>query len=66
MFVFILSRPTIIRGAVGALMVYDITNQKSFDGIEKWMKELREASYEGDEVVCMLIGNKVSRFGALS
>ena len=44
------------KGAVGALLVYDITKQKSFENIEKWLKELRD---HGAEHMCtMLIGNK--------
>ena len=30
------------RGALGALLVYDITNHSSFESCEKWLKELRE------------------------
>jgi Ras-related protein Rab-11A len=38
------------------LLVYDITKQKSFENIEKWLKELRD---HGAEHMCtMLIGNK--------
>ncbi|KAM3141257.1 Ras- protein yptc6 [Paramecium bursaria] len=44
------------RGAVGALLVYDITKQQSFDNIEKWIRELRENA--DTSVVAMLIGNK--------
>ena len=44
------------RGAVGALMVYDITSRSSFENVEGWLSELRQHS-EGDMVV-ILIGNK--------
>ena len=30
------------RGAMGALLVYDITKTKSFENIDKWLVELRE------------------------
>jgi Ras-related protein Rab-11A len=44
------------KGAVGALLVYDITKTKSFENVEKWLTELRE---HGSENMCtMLIGNK--------
>jgi len=44
------------RGAVGALMVYDITKAQTFKSIEKWMQELRE--YADPDIVIMLVGNK--------
>ncbi|CBK20309.2 uncharacterized protein [Blastocystis hominis] len=44
------------RGAVGALMVYDITSRSSFENVEGWLSELRQHS-DGDMVV-VLIGNK--------
>ena len=44
------------KGAVGAMLVYDITKTKSFENVEKWLKELRD---HGAEHMCtMLIGNK--------
>jgi len=44
------------RGAVGALMVYDITKAQTFKNVEKWMQELRE--YADPDIVIMLVGNK--------
>ena len=44
------------RGALGALVVYDITKHASYDNCRKWLKELRE--HTDDKVVIMLIGNK--------
>ncbi|CAD8133848.1 unnamed protein product [Paramecium pentaurelia] len=44
------------RGAVGAMLIYDITKQKTFENIEKWIQELKE--YAETNVVAMLIGNK--------
>jgi len=32
------------RGAQGILLVYDITNKWSFDGIDRWLKEVEEVS----------------------
>lgn len=44
------------RGAMGALIVYDITKRDSFDAVERWLKELK---YNADSrIVVMLIGNK--------
>lgn len=45
------------RGALGAIVVYDITSTKSFENIELWIDELRQ--HTDDKVVLMLVGNKV-------
>ncbi|KOB62733.1 hypothetical protein PFHG_04506, partial [Plasmodium falciparum HB3] len=44
------------RGAVGALLVYDITKKNSFENIEKWLKELRDNA--DSNIVILLVGNK--------
>lgn len=44
------------RGAVGALLVYDITKPQTFVNAERWLKELRE--HADDDIVIMLVGNK--------
>jgi small GTP-binding protein len=44
------------RGAVGALVVYDITNYDSFKNAEKWLKEVKE--HAEPHLVTLLIGNK--------
>ena len=41
------------RGAVGALMVYDITSRSSFENVEGWLSELRQHS-ESDMVVILV------------
>ncbi|RRT56225.1 hypothetical protein BHE74_00027320, partial [Ensete ventricosum] len=30
------------RGAVGALLVYDITKKQTFDNVRRWLRELRD------------------------
>lgn len=30
------------RGAVGALLVYDITKHVTYENVERWLKELRD------------------------
>ncbi len=45
------------RGALGAIVVYDITNTKSFENVELWIDELRQ--HTDDKIVLMLVGNKV-------
>lgn len=44
------------KGAVGALVVYDIARQATFENVEVWLKELREHSQP--DIVVMLVGNK--------
>merc|ERR1711871_1786230 len=44
------------RGALGALLVYDITNRASFQNCERWLRELR--AHTDKSVVAMLVGNK--------
>ena len=41
-------------GANGILLVYDITNPKSFDNIAKWLRNINE--HASEEVERMLIG----------
>ncbi|KAJ0236856.1 Ras-related protein RABA1e [Hirschfeldia incana] len=44
------------RGAVGALLVYDITRHITFENVERWLKELRD--HTDANIVIMLVGNK--------
>ncbi|KAL8227850.1 hypothetical protein R6Q57_015434 [Mikania cordata] len=45
------------RGALGAMLVYDITKRESFDHVARWVEELR--SHADNSIVIALIGNKV-------
>lgn len=44
------------RGAVGALLIYDITKQASFKNINKWLEEIKD--HAEPHIVIMLVGNK--------
>jgi Ras-related protein Rab-11A len=44
------------RGAVGAMLVYDMTKRQSFDHMSRWLEELR--GHADTNIVIMLIGNK--------
>eukprot|EP01115_Flamella_aegyptia_P014616 TRINITY_DN83_c1_g1_i1.p1 TRINITY_DN83_c1_g1~~TRINITY_DN83_c1_g1_i1.p1 ORF type:complete len:220 (+),score=45.35 TRINITY_DN83_c1_g1_i1:49-708(+) len=44
------------RGAVGALLVYDITRNATFDHLERWLNELLD--HADKNIVVMLVGNK--------
>lgn len=44
------------RGAVGALLVYDIAKHITYENVERWLKELRD--HADQNIVIMLVGNK--------
>ncbi|KAI9547761.1 ras-related protein Rab-11B [Gymnodraco acuticeps] len=44
------------RGAVGALLVYDIAKHLTYENIERWLKELRD--HADNNIVIMQVGNK--------
>jgi uncharacterized membrane protein len=44
------------RGAVGALVVYDIAKHLTFENVDRWLKELRD--HADANIVVMLVGNK--------
>ncbi|XP_072020367.1 ras-related protein Rab-8A-like [Amphiura filiformis] len=44
------------RGAMGIMLVYDITNQKSFDNIRNWIRNIEE--HASADVEKMVLGNK--------
>jgi len=44
------------RGAVGALLVYDITRKDSYAYLDRWLKELRD--YADPNAAVVLVGNK--------
>lgn len=47
------------RGADGIIMVYDVTNQESFDHVNDWLNEVNRYASEG---TCkLLVGNKSDR-----
>ena len=45
------------KGAVGALLVYDITKLASFQNVEKWITELKQ--HGAETMTLMLVGNKL-------
>lgn len=42
------------RGAVAALVVFDLTNQKSFVNLEKWIDEIKK--FADTNAILMLVG----------
>lgn len=44
------------RGAVGAILVYDLSKQKTIENVARWLLEVRE--HAESSIVTMLVGNK--------
>uniref|UniRef100_A0A8C5JJE4 small monomeric GTPase n=1 Tax=Junco hyemalis TaxID=40217 RepID=A0A8C5JJE4_JUNHY len=44
------------RGAMGIMLVYDITNEKSFENIRNWVRNIEE--HASPDVEKMILGNK--------
>nr|CAX70484.1 Rab-protein 10 [Schistosoma japonicum] len=44
------------RGAMGRMMIYDITNRRTFDNIQTWMKNI--CDYASEDVEKLVVGNK--------
>lgn len=44
------------KGALGAMIVYDVTNKESFEHVDKWLKEIRELG--GKKISVIICGNK--------
>ena len=44
------------RGAVGALLVYDIAKHLTYENVERWLKELKD--HADANIVVMIVGNK--------
>lgn len=44
------------RGAVGALLMYDISKGDSYENVTRWLTELR--GHADPQIIVMLVGNK--------
>jgi Ras-related protein Rab-8A len=45
------------KGASGIILIFDVTNVKSYENIKKWINEIKEEISE--KVAIVLIGNKI-------
>ncbi|PAV88557.1 hypothetical protein WR25_21846 [Diploscapter pachys] len=49
--------PIYYRGSQGALLLFDITDSRSFEKVKTWVKELQRVL--GDSCALMIVGNKL-------
>ncbi|MBA0778741.1 hypothetical protein Gotri_006564, partial [Gossypium trilobum] len=58
--------PMYYRGAAAAIIVYDITNQASFERAKKWVQELQSqgSDFRNPNMVTALAGNKADLLDA--
>ncbi|KIH67484.1 Ras family protein [Ancylostoma duodenale] len=49
------------RGAMGFILMYDITNEESFNSVQDWCTQIKTYSWENAQVV--LVGNKCDMDG---
>ena len=52
--------PSYYRGAQGVILVYDVSSQESFEGLEVWLNELDTYATKKD-LIKMLVGNKIDK-----
>ena len=45
------------RSSVAAIVVYDITNRKSFEKVVNWLEELKDNAH--NKISVFLVGNKI-------
>ena len=45
------------RKALGCLIVYDVTNRKTFNNVKYWLQSLLDSAEQ--DICIMLVGNKV-------
>ena len=48
-----------LKGANGIIIVYDVTNQKSFEGVQNWVKQIKEKV--SSRVCVALAANKIDK-----
>ena len=48
-----------IRGAHGIILIYDVTSRKSFEGIQSWVKQIKDQV--SSKVCVALVANKIDK-----
>ena len=54
-------RSAFYKGARGLLLVFDLTNPKTFDGLRKWYKDIEKHVDIGEQLIGFILGNKCDR-----
>ncbi|EAY20809.1 Ras family protein [Trichomonas vaginalis G3] len=49
--------PIYYRSSLAAIVVFDITNRKSFEDVNEWVSEFRNVA--GENTIVVLVGNKI-------
>lgn len=49
-------------GAAAVIIVFDLTDQKSFVAVEKWIKEAQSFSDQSRPLLFLIVGNKKGQF----
>lgn len=44
------------RGAMGFILMYDITNEESFNSVQDWLTQIKTYSWDNAQII--LVGNK--------
>lgn len=52
-------RSTFYKGASGALLVFDLTSEETYEEIKKWLSEIKKST--GKDFPLVLIGNKLDK-----
>ena len=47
------------KGAVGAILVYDVSRKSSYDNLEMWLETIQDNAKE--DIVILLVGNKIDK-----
>jgi small GTP-binding protein len=47
--------------ADGIILLFDVTNKKSFDNLSKWLKEITDNTFN-KKLIVYLVGNKIEQF----
>lgn len=51
-------RSAFYKGARGVLLVFDLTNPKSFDDLRNWFKDINKHVHIGEQIIGFILGNK--------
>ena len=51
-------RSAFYKGARGVLLVFDLTNPKSFDDLRNWYKDINKHVHIGEQIIGFILGNK--------